>query len=563
MNWAANSLFFWDFLKYSFVGSIIIRDGFVILVNKTNCFSYLISGESFDCQQYSIRFSELNFLEIFVIMYLPVLILSFSHLLMEKNIIFFGFNEVFNGNMDKNALSIGIGFQYYYFISLFVLVSLVYKNIWNHKVTLIPYNSLKEALKPKFISVFCFYVLSVLFFCYHIRLNNLKHLKMKESTPLDMFNVLFNGKTYVWGVQFGCQSETIIQGRSYEDVNIEISFCSFSRALTFSGDGGVISISIDNKSMSVSNSMFYKCSCLGYGGAIFFSSSNSSIKMICANSCSCGDSSSCHFAFGCSTHLNQVEYLSISNCSHSISGSYPIRLEGGDQRVDNMNSSLNKAYQGSGITIVSPKSFSSSHCTFSCNKVSHSICLYFILNSFSMLSANIIQNDSPINGVIFVEGGAPKMNHCIYQNNQNTLFCVWSGSLEILNSFIDHLPPLSFSSSTQVSTSCNNSFTKTTTYEIHYFKSIFCNAEFPYIGKTPEITIDQSPMRSTILRTYLNTESVTNEKTACQTIVETQKETNHRSYAECICTQQILMKKKISVIFSFSFINPTIILFLT
>ena len=79
--------------------------------------------------------------------------------------------------------------------------------------------------------------------------------------------------------------------------------------------------------------------------------------------------------------MNQVEYLSVSNCSHTTSGYESIRLDYGDQRVDNTNSSMNNAVQISGIGIPSPSSFTSSHFTFSNNKVSHSICIYFYSSS--------------------------------------------------------------------------------------------------------------------------------------------------------------------------------------
>jgi len=48
-------------------------------------------------------------------------------------------------------------------------------------------------------------------------------------------------------------------------------------------------------------------------------------------------------------------------------------------QINNTNSSSNNVYMGSGIVICSLSSFTSSHCTFSNNKVSHSICHSSIL----------------------------------------------------------------------------------------------------------------------------------------------------------------------------------------
>jgi len=76
-----------------------------------------------------------------------------------------------------------------------------------------------------------------------------------------------------------------------------------------------------------------------------------------------------------------------------------------------------------------------------------------------MSYANIVHNNSPSNyGVVYVEvAEARKMMYCILKNNHNYLFCVWSDSLDVSHSFIDH--SASFLTSTAVPTSNNNSFT--------------------------------------------------------------------------------------------------------
>jgi len=94
--------------------------------------------------------------------------------------------------------------------------------------------------------------------------------------------------------------------------------------------------------MNVNYSMLYNCVCSNHGGAIWTSSS-SYLKMICANKCSCGASSGGHFSYLGASQMNQVEFLSVSNCSHTTSGYYPIRLYYGNQRIDNTNCSMNNA----------------------------------------------------------------------------------------------------------------------------------------------------------------------------------------------------------------------------
>jgi len=260
----------------------------------------------------------------------------------------------------------------------------------------------------------------------------------------------------IWSVGLGCESESIDQGRSYLDMNIYISNCFFSRYLTYSGNGGVIHVYGGDYSMNINYSMLYNCVSSNYGGAIYFSSSNSLVRMICANSCS---ASQFHFAYLWDSQVNQVDYLSVSNCTHFASGVNTICLSTGNQSVDKTNSSMNTAKQVSGIIIWSPSSFTSSFCTFSNNKASEGICLYIYSTPGTILMTyfNIVHNNSPVYGVVLVNGeGSRKMIYCIFHNNSNYLFCVYGVPLEVSHSFMDHLES-SFFNNIAVSTEINNS----------------------------------------------------------------------------------------------------------
>ena len=135
------------------------------------------------------------------------------------------------------------------------------------------------------------------------------------------------------------------------------------------------------------------------------------------------------------------------------------------------------------------------HSTFSNNKVSFGICLQFSTTKgiVSMSYANIVHDNSPKeHGVVFVEGVAIQtMNYCIFQNNQNYLFCVHGGSLEVSHSFIEHSS--SISTRTAISTT-NNSLTKRITYQMQFFNSLHCNADIPIIMR--------ETAKETIARTY-------------------------------------------------------------
>ena len=114
-----------------------------------------------------------------------------------------------------------------------------------------------------------------------------------------------------------------------------------------------------------------------------------------------------------------------------------------------------------------------------------------------MSYANIVHNNSPSDhGVVYVYGANPKMMYCIFQDNQNTLFCVRSGSLEVSHSYISYSGLLS--TSTQVSMANNNSLSKRETYQIQFFNSHYCNADIPIIPQTNVNTFHQLSLKSYI-----------------------------------------------------------------
>jgi len=315
---------------------------------------------------------------------------------------------------------------------------------------------------------------SVVLCSFHV-INGQKQVSIISKNSKNCLNIhLWFKNGSVHSNKAGCVNEHINQGRSYEQTNIDISSCFFSRSSQYSNYGGVIYISGSSYSMSVTNSMFYNCECSGYGGAIYFSSYDSVLRMICANSCS---ASAYHYALIQTYQNNRVEYLSVSYCSYTTSGYSSISLSSGIQSVDNTNCSMNNAYQISGIYVDVPYSFTSSHCTFSNNKVSDCICIYFWINSGTMLFSNIVNNNSPSQqGVVFVNG-AYNMLYCIINDNQNTLFYIYGGSLEVSHSFIFHIA--TFSSGHVVSISCNNSFILIPTYHEQFFNSYYCHTDFP------------------------------------------------------------------------------------
>ena len=421
--------------------------------------------------------------------------------------------------------------------------------------------------------------------------------------------ICMNSICIIRGSGTGCESENISQGRSFLNVNILISHCSFSRSLSCSGDGGVILVEGGFFQMNIENVMFYNCFCTSDGGAIYYDSDNSFLKRICVNRCSCGTSNNYHFAYLRASQVNQGDYLSISSCSHTTHGSYSFLLSSGYQRVENSNSSMNCARFISGIGIGSPYLSTSSYCTFSNNKVSHNCCIsfYSTFGTITMSYANIIHNNSPLGSgvILYDETESTKMIYCIYHNNQNYLFYGYEGYLEVSHSFIDHLLS-SFSGGFYIVSTTNNSFRNENTYQIQFFNSLYCNTDMKLfektpvktvmkslintVNETPTTTVIESPVNSmkitpinttkvtpnytlkatskntvketqinTVKESPINTLKATPKNTVKETPIKTVKETvkvTHfetlpRTFDEINCSIQMVIKREINIIYSF------------
>jgi len=317
--------------------------------------------------------------------------------------------------------------------------------------------------------------------------------KITSSLGKISFNTI--SSDLMFGIVGECIGEGIDQGRSYFQKSVDISECMFIRLARFEkGAGGVIYIYEGSYSLKIIYSVFYNCSCSSDGGAIFsYKSKNADLRMICANRCFalyyC-------FAYINSQKINNGEYLSISACSITKSNvtpieRYPICFLSGNQNANNVNSSMNTDNTCSGISFMQSLSFSCSHCTFSNNKAYLCNCIELDSADGIMAFANIVHNNSPSkNGVVFVTGNI-KMNYCIFDMNENALFSLYSGSLELSHCFMNHFD--TFSTSNEVLTSNNNSLEEKQTYQIQFFNSNVCYADNPIPKRTLMETMTQLP----------------------------------------------------------------------
>jgi len=286
-----------------------------------------------------------------------------------------------------------------------------------------------------------------------------------------------------------CVNELINEGRSYEDIDLNLNDCFFSRLSSISNNGGVIYVNTLSRSMNVFKTMFFNCSSNNEGGAIYFNSFSIIMRMICAFRCSALKK---HFAFLKATQNNTLDYVSISTCSHSKSGEDPFRINSGSQRLNNCNVSINNANTNSGFCSDSSSSVLCILCNFANNRVGSHICIYLYLITGLMSFSNIVHNNSPSYGIIYSHGVGFKLEYCILSMNENILFHHGGNTLEISHCFVFHSGNLG---STSVITSNNNSFVQKHTYQVHFFQSHFCNADFQTSETSPTIprTYDENP----------------------------------------------------------------------
>jgi len=310
-----------------------------------------------------------------------------------------------------------------------------------------------------------------------------------------IFPRLVNWCFYVRGLA-NCPNESIFQGRSYFNVFVKVSNCFFIRTSLFTGNGGVIYINGGNFCLDLSYSMFHLCSCSNEGGAIFFVSTNSSLRKVCSSRCS---GSYYNFARIQSSEENLVDYLSVTLCHYIQSGYVVFRLYSGYQIYDHSNSSLNKVYRVSGIGIGFSLSFIGSFCTFSNNNSSDWACFYSKNCKGTLTFTNIVHNNSPTGyGIVHINENHFKMNYCLFSGNTNALFCVELGSLELSHTLISHSGV--YSIMTPFVLENNNSISPVTyrqSYNLEFFQSHYCNADNRINGIS--FTFFLNPIKSNIL----------------------------------------------------------------
>ena len=124
-----------------------------------------------------------------------------------------------------------------------------------------------------------------------------------------------------------------------------ISNCFFQRNIIFNGNGGSIYFLDKIINLNISNSIFYKSICDGYGGAIYFSCQNTgncNLSKICGIEC---NSSHSLFSHIITKMENVYKDISVSNCKQNDICLYILFIQNGKQLIELINTSKNSVYQ--------------------------------------------------------------------------------------------------------------------------------------------------------------------------------------------------------------------------
>ena len=226
--------------------------------------------------------------------------------------------------------------------------------------------------------------------------------------------------------------------------NIKLLNCLISTFFVTNNNGGAIYID-GNYNMSIQDSIFYECILVseGYnGGAIYFINGyNSELQRICVMKCKTGNDNNGQFSWiePVNYFENKIEFVSIVKCYNNTNGYTPILLKNGNQKNFNTNISLNYNRQISSIYYYSPNEMNTNHCSILNNSVNNGCCLELCSNKGNISKSNIINNNSKnFYGVIMVtKSGFLSFFDSIFQNNEDTLLCIWSGSISLLNCIIN------------------------------------------------------------------------------------------------------------------------------
>jgi hypothetical protein len=309
--------------------------------------------------------------------------------------------------------------------------------------------------------------------------------------PQFSWNDFFSGtpQTTLSSVEYNSRQNTTA-------ASVHVLNCLFNR-ITSSSDGGALFFSTSVQYLLIESSSFFSCKTSAiYGGAIYFSNTNSGesvLHKVCGNDCcsTITESSNGQFALiyvnNIASRKNNINYSSIVRCVNENSGSsYIIRLYYGKICCPSLNMSSNKCQHTSGIICDNFKDSSYVMCSllyssFADNNAFGQICIFFDTSGakYEMKCCNVLRNTqvSKTNGIIWTCGNSMIEDSCILENQANYIFFVQTSSYTI-----------TLSNCTVDKTSCNqyiiiqNTITKSFIHGLSHISTRNCHFEYDSVG---------------------------------------------------------------------------------
>jgi hypothetical protein len=299
-------------------------------------------------------------------------------------------------------------------------------------------------------------------------------------------------------------SRTYTSTLTSSGTNAHVSNCLF-RSISSSNDGGALSCTSATYFL-VESSLFFSCKTSStYGGAIYFSNTNSGQSVlhgICCYDCNTNSGDLVLFIQVKNVELskNYLNYSSISRCVKDDSSSYHLfRFSNGKCCCSSVNVSLNKIYRRSGIICYPCVSSNSVTCsltysTFADNHAnSHNcICFWVVGAIYETKSCNILRNTQGgaySQGTFHTRGNLNIDDSCIIGNTADYIFTVSSSpyTITISNCTVDL-------TSNNGYLTIQNTVTKSFIHALNHMSTQNCHSEYDSAGYL--IPVIQTPSSS-------------------------------------------------------------------
>jgi hypothetical protein len=286
--------------------------------------------------------------------------------------------------------------------------------------------------------------------------------------------------------------------QSTSSTNVFVLHCLFI-GCTSTSRGGALSCSGSVQRLLIESSSFFSCSTSNtYGGAIYFSNSDSGesvLYKVCGNDCNSaytsGTSSYGEFVYNelknSASSKNYINYSSVLRCvNHNTDSWYTFRLYYGKIYFPSVNSSMNKCQYYSGTRCVPTSDSNSitcsfSYCSFTDNNSPGYTCVIQETSAAKaeMKFCNILRNTQGTpnsGGTLRFNGDTTIQDSCILMNNATyTFYASSSYIITVSNCTVD-------STNHYNSLILTNTITKSFIHALNHFSTQNCAAEYDSAG---------------------------------------------------------------------------------